>query len=161
MGRLINELLNRPESPLRTYAKQAKELQEFETRLLAVLPDDLRPHCRLARFSPEAMVWLASTPAWATRLRFHTQELLTAAQKAGGAKGPRSVHVKVSSEPLTQAEVRPPRSQAPSPAAAASLRELAATTRNPGLRDAVCRLAELARQPAESVPKRRREPEPR
>jgi hypothetical protein len=160
MARLIDDWLTQTDGPLRTYARQAKELRDVEARLIPVLPPDLRPHCRLARINPEAMVWIAATSAWATRLRFHTQDLLAAAQRERGARAPRSVQVKVASEPPASPEIKSPPARAPSPAAAAALAELAATTRDPGLREAVNRLAELARQPEESgsTPRRGRGP---
>jgi hypothetical protein len=161
MARLIDDWLTQTDGPLRTYARQARELRDVEARLIPVLPPDLRPHCRLARINPESMVWIAATPAWATRLRFHTQELLTAVRKERGSQAPRRVQVKVASEPLASLEAVTTPAQAPSPAAAEALAQLAATTRNKDLREAVMRLAGKTRQPEESEARPRRERGPR
>ncbi len=59
-------------SELAGLLQRADDLRQLNTRLNALLPAELRPHCQLIRFEAGIAVLRASSSAWATRLSFQT-----------------------------------------------------------------------------------------
>ncbi|MCK9489437.1 MAG: DUF721 domain-containing protein [Xanthomonadales bacterium] len=87
-------------------AAHAGRLAELDTCLNRVMSPTLAAQVRLANMRDGKLVFLASSPAWATRLRYAQVGILEAAQQLGLEV--RELLVKVVSEPPAAAdEVRP------------------------------------------------------
>ncbi len=137
LHRVAPRLAQRP-GPMRAMIDHARELERLRRRMRQVLPDALREQWQLARLDEAEMVIVASSGAWATRLRYAARQLQEAAQRAGG---PYPAHVTVRIAPSAPG---PSRLQPPghlSSGAAETLRKAAAATEDPDLRAALERLA--------------------
>jgi hypothetical protein len=123
-----------------TLAKRAGVLEALDRALRQTLPSPLREQVRFADLRNSRLVFLASSPAWATRLRLMQTQILAAAHAIGTSAS--SVTVKVVPQPPLVIE--PERSKPLSPAAAAHLQATAASLSDPELRDLFLGLASLA-----------------
>ena len=79
--------------PVAALRERARALAVLDERLRLVLPSPLREQVRLADLRDGRIVFLAPTPAWASRLRQVQSTLLEAARGLGAEAG--SVVVKV------------------------------------------------------------------
>ncbi|MGD8843796.1 MAG: DUF721 domain-containing protein [Gammaproteobacteria bacterium] len=96
----INEIIGkRVQSRL---VSRARALMDLDAQLQHLLPDTLRPHCRLLAVNGTTLVLAADSPAWAARLRFHTHQLARQLTPPGGVKL-RGIRIRV----------RPPQKSAP------------------------------------------------
>ena len=102
-------------------ADRARALDALDERLRRLLPAATARETRLADVRNGRIVFLASSPAWASRLRLHQAALLTEARTALGGEVERFA-VKVAPLPTV-----PPDPTKPKPLSAASARHLRAT----------------------------------
>ena len=121
-------------------AAKAAELDALDRALRQTLPTSLRDQVRFARARGDRLVFLASSPAWASRLRLMQAQLLATAHALGTRAS--SVTVKVAPQPPAATE--PDRSKPLSPAAALHLKAAAASVTDPELRALFLELASLA-----------------
>jgi hypothetical protein len=121
-------------------ASKAAELDALDRALRQTLPTSLRNQVRFAQVRGDRLVFLASSPAWASRLRLMQAQLLATAHALGTRAG--SVTVKVAPQPPAATE--PDRSKPLSPAAAVHLKAAAASVTDPELRMLFLDLASLA-----------------
>ncbi|MDE2247379.1 MAG: DUF721 domain-containing protein [Pseudomonadota bacterium] len=123
-----------------TLAGKASVLEALDRALRQTLPSPLREQVRFANLRNDRLVFLASSPGWASRLRLMQTQILATARAIGTSAS--SVTVKVSPQP--PAAVAPDRSKPLSPAAAAHLRAAAASFTDPEWRAMLLQLASLA-----------------
>ena len=123
-----------------TLAKKAGVLEALDRALRQTLPSPLREQVRFANLRNDRLVFLASSPAWATRLRLMQTQILATAHAIGTNAS--SVTVKVVPQPPVVVE--PDRSKPLSPTAAAHLQATAASLSDPELRELFLGLASLA-----------------
>ena len=123
-----------------TLAKRAGVLEALDRALRQTLPSPLREQVRFANLRNDRLVFLASSPGWASRLRLMQTQILAAAHAIGTSAS--SVTVKVAPPP--PAVIEPNRSKPLSPAAATHLRAAAASLTDPELRALFLELASLA-----------------
>ncbi|MDE1893092.1 MAG: DUF721 domain-containing protein [Xanthomonadaceae bacterium] len=123
-----------------TLAGKASALEALDRALRQTLPSPLREQVRFANLRNDRLVFLASSPGWASRLRLMQTQILATARAIGTSAS--SVTVKVSPQP--PAAVAPDRSKPLSPAAAAHLRAAAASFTDPEWRAMLLQLASLA-----------------
>ncbi len=129
-----------------TLAQKASVLEALDRALRQTLPLPLREQVRFANLRNERLIFLASSPAWASRLRLVQAQILDTARAIGTCAS--SVTVKV--VPQAPAATSAPDRQKPlSPAAAAHLRASAASLSDPELQILFLKLASLA-EPADS-----------
>lgn len=122
-------------------AAHAKALDALDRTLRQLLPDPLRRHCCLADLRAGRLVFLASSPVWAAKLRFHQTALLAEARKVAGIPiGNFAVKV----APLPPVPPEQTRRKPLSDAAAEHLKTAAHSVADPELRAAYLRLASLA-----------------
>jgi hypothetical protein len=121
-------------------AKKAGELDALDRALRQTLPMPLREQVRFAHLRNGRLVFLASSPAWAARLRLMQTQILATARAIGTNAS--SVTVKVA--PLRPAATEPDRSKPLSPAAAIHLKAAAASTTDPELKGLFLDLASIA-----------------
>lgn len=126
-----------------TLAKRAGVLEALDRALRQTLPSPLREQVRFANLRNDRLVFLASSPAWATRLRLMQTQILAAAHAIGTSAS--SVTVKVVPQP--PAVIEPERSKPLSATAAAHLQATAASLSDPKLRELFLELASLAEKP--------------
>ncbi|WP_049621249.1 DciA family protein [Frateuria defendens] len=134
-----------------TLARKAGELDALDRALRQTLPTPLRDQVRFAQLRHDRLVFLASSPAWASRLRLMQTQLLATARALGTHAS--SVTVKVA--PLPPVTVEPDRSKPLSPAVAVHLRTAAASLADPELRAQFLALASIA-ETSDSPPGGRR-----
>jgi hypothetical protein len=123
-----------------TLARKAGALEALDRALRQTLPLPLRDQVRFANVRNERLVFLASSSAWASRLRLMQTQILAAADAIGTSAS--SVTVKVVAAP--PAAPSPPGGRELSPAAASHLRAAAAAQPDAELRALFLSLASLA-----------------
>ena len=123
-----------------TLARKADALEALDRALRQTLPSPLREQVRFANLRNDRLVFLASSPGWASRLRLMQTQILAAAH----AIGTRASSVTVKVVPQPPAATPPDRSKPLSPAAAAHLVAAAASFTGPELRALVLELASFA-----------------
>jgi len=123
-----------------TLARKAGELEALDRALRQTLPSPLREQVRFANLRNGRLVFLASSPAWASRLRLMQTQILASARAIGTHAS--SVTVKVAPQPPVAKA--PDRSKPLSPTAARHLKATAASFTDPEWRDLFLELASLA-----------------
>lgn len=123
-----------------TLARKAGALEALDRALRQTLPSPLREQVRFADLRNNRLVFLASSPGWASRLRLMQTQILAAARAIGTSAS--SVTVKVVANPPVA--TTPDQSKPLSPAAAAHLRAAAASFTDPEWQDLFLQLASLA-----------------
>ncbi|MGY3040020.1 hypothetical protein ACVWWQ_001643 [Rhodanobacter sp. TND4EL1] len=131
-----------------TLARKAASLEALDRALRQTLPSPLREQVRFADLRYDRLVFLASSPGWASRLRLMQTQILAAAH----AIGTRASSVTVKVVPQPPAATPPDRSKPLSPAAAAHLVAAAASFTDPELRTLFLELASLAETADSPVP---------
>ncbi|HEY6546016.1 MAG TPA: DciA family protein [Dokdonella sp.] len=107
--------------PLDALAERARALDALDQRLRRLLPAATARETRLADVRNGRVVFLASSPTWASRLRLHQSAILAEARAALG-DGIERFAVKVAPLPTV-----PPEPTKPKPLSAATARHLMAT----------------------------------
>lgn len=138
--RSVDHVISTASGTLGLLTEHARRIAALNETLSPALGPDLAAHCRVADFRDARLVLLADSPAWATRLRYHTNTLCEQFTTAG--------------VPVRELRVivRPPSAPAPEPAArrappvlsgqaARSLEASADGIAHPPLADALRRLA--------------------
>lgn len=131
-----------------TLARKADALEALDRALRQTLPSPLREQVRFANLRNDRLVFLASSPGWASRLRLMQTPILAAADAIGICAS--SVTVKVVPQPPVA--TTPDRSKPLSPAAATHLRAAAASFTDPEWRALFLDLASLAENSDSPVP---------
>jgi hypothetical protein len=126
--------------PIASLARRAKQLDDLDRQLRQTLPNPLRDQVRFADLREGRLVFLAPSPAWASRLRLHQAQILEAARAMGTRAS--SVTVKVASLPPGLPELPPAKPL--SVGAAGHLQAAAASMSDPELRAMFLRLASVA-----------------
>lgn len=126
---------------LETLGARARALDLLDGKLRHHLPVALAHECRLADVRNGRLVFLATSAAWATRLRLHQAALLAEARVACGDT---VEHVVVKVAPLQPVPPEPARRKPLSATAANHLRTVAQTIPDPELRALYLDLASLA-----------------
>jgi len=122
-------------------ARQASEREALDRALRQTLPTPLREQVQFADLRNDRLVFLATSPAWASRLRLMQTQLLAIARALGTRAG--SVTVKVAPRSLP-ATTTPQRSRPLSAAAAKHLKATAASVKDPQMRALFLQLASFA-----------------
>jgi hypothetical protein len=130
-----------------TLANKAGTLEALDRALRQTLPLPLREQVRFADLRHDRLVFLASSPAWASRLRLLQTQILASARAIGACASAVKVKV-VTPDP---AAAQPTRLKSLSPAAAAHLRAAAASFPDPELRALFLALASATETPAPST----------
>ena len=126
---------------LDTLADRARALDALDERLRHLLPATVARETRLADVRNGRIVFLASSPTWASRIRLYQAALLAEARTALGGAVERFT-VKVAPLPTV-----PPEPTKPKPLSAATARHLRATAKaisDPELRALYLHLASIA-----------------
>ena len=123
-----------------TLARKAGALEALDRALRQTLPSPLREQVRFANLRNDRLVFLASSPAWASRLRLMQTQILATAHAIGTRAS--SVTVKVAPQPPVA--TAPDRSKPLSLAAATHLRAAAASFTDPEWLVLFLELASLA-----------------
>jgi len=126
---------------LASLVERARQLDALDSRLRQLLPAATARETRLADVRNGRVVFLASTPAWASRLRLHQAALLAEARAALGDTVER-LTVKVAPLPTV-----PPDPTRPKPLSAAAARHLQASATllsDPELKALYRKLASIA-----------------
>jgi len=124
--------------------QRAQQLQQTTRTVRNQLPDALATHCHPGNVDNDTLFIHVNSPAWATRLRYFSPELLKRLKKQPATRNIR--HIRIGIEPAP-----PPRRRSTerprhrlSPESAALLLQSASTASTPRLRNALERLAHHA-----------------
>jgi len=121
-------------------ARKAAELDALDRALRQTLPTPLREQVRFAHLRNGRLAFLASSPAWAARLRLMQTQILATARAIGTSASLVTVKVAPIQPPVTP----PDRSKPLSPAAAVHLKAAAASITDPELQGLFLELASIA-----------------
>lgn len=127
--------------PFAKLARKASELEALDRALRQTLPSPLREQVRFANLRDGRLVFLAPSPAVASRLRLMQTQILAAAH----AIGVRAGYLTVKVAPLPPAETVPDRSKPLSPAAADHLKAAAISQTDTELQRLFLELASIAK----------------
>jgi len=128
-------------APVAALTQRARALDALDRKLRQPLPDALRRQCCLADIRAGRLVFLATSPVWATKLRMHQAALMAEARLVSGLKIEKFA-VKVA--PLPPVPPEQTRRKPLSNAAAEHLKTAARSLADPELRAVYLRLASLA-----------------
>lgn len=128
-------------SPVAALAQRARALDALDRQLRQPLPEPLRRHVHLADISADRLVFLASSSAWASKLRFHQTAILANARQVSGLPTAKFA-VKVA--PLPPVPPEQIRRKPLSKIAADHLKTAARSIADPELRAVYLRMASLA-----------------
>ncbi|MCC6207745.1 MAG: DUF721 domain-containing protein [Gammaproteobacteria bacterium] len=111
--------------------------------LLNRLPPSFQQHCRVAGITQQTLILHADSPAWATKLRYYCPQLPADLCQLPDFRQLTDIRIKVIPPEFLQTsrQTSPPVRRSLPPSAARLLRDVAATTSNAPLRDALLRLA--------------------
>ena len=73
----VNKLLRAQKGDVAELVTHARQLNNLSCIIQAMLDTSLADHCDLAHFDGSRMVIVADSPAWATRLRFSVDTLVS------------------------------------------------------------------------------------
>jgi len=80
----LGHLLSRPDSPLAGLVERARAMETLTAAVRCALAEDARPHLVSAGLREDGtLVLVTESSAWASRLRFATDEALAAARRYG------------------------------------------------------------------------------
>ena len=127
--------------PVAALVKRARALDALDRQLRQPLPDSLRSQCCLASLEAGRIVFLASSSAWAAKLRLLQNAILAQARVISGLPVEKFT-VKVA--PLPPRPPRQTRRKPLSSTAAEHLKTAARSIADPELRAVYLRLASLA-----------------
>jgi hypothetical protein len=133
-------------SPVAALAQRARALDALDRQLRQPLPEPLRRHVRLADISADRLVFLASSSAWASKLRFHQTAILANARQVSGLPTAKFAVKVAPLPPVPPEQIRRTTSSKPglSKIAADHLKTAARSIADPELRAVYLRLASLA-----------------
>ncbi|MBI5461916.1 MAG: DUF721 domain-containing protein [Gammaproteobacteria bacterium] len=117
---------------------EARRLAGLERQVRACLPQELADHCHLAGIRDGCLRLVVDSPAWAARLRFQEPQLIRNWVRQGGGEI-RRVQVRVA--PQEQAPTPPARHLILTAESARLLEQTARGIADPGLAQALRRLA--------------------
>lgn len=137
----ICSLIARRHQPLRDLYVRARYLEGLNRKLDMHLGSPLNRHCCVAHVSRDSVLLHTDSPAWSSRLRFCTPQVLAILQDQCRLPNVKTIRIRVTPQmptPLnTTHACRPTMSRATS----SLLTNVAVATKNPALRRALLRLA--------------------
>jgi hypothetical protein len=146
----LYKVLLRKKGDVEHLVTQTRELKQFTRLLQAELDSSLAPHCHVARLTPSQLTIVVDSPAWATRLRFQTTTLLRQlAKKHHIFQSIKNIDIKIYPARLQRRAV-PPVPRHLSSGAATVITDMANSIDNPGLKQALLRLASRSNKPKQS-----------
>ena len=127
--------------PLSKLLAQARALTGLDEQVQALLPEPLKPHCRVLAQHDLVLVIATDSPVWAARLRFHAPKLIKQLSKQQSV-ALRTVRIRVKPpEKTATSPVKGRSGQRQGRLRAASLQQAALTVSDPRLKSALLKLA--------------------
>ncbi len=119
--------------------KHSLTILKIQESVRLALGPPLAQHLYVANISPDSIIIFTDSQAWATKLRFQTQEIINTAKKITGFNDLESVRIKVS--PLLTTTTRPGNSISISPSTTQLLRTVAENINDTALQTALLKLS--------------------
>lgn len=143
----LNDLLrDYGDSGLRKIVRQAQRLLALEPLLDQYLPQNLRPHCRLAHTTATEWVIIVDAAAWAMHLRYLKPKLLQQLKQHPSCAYLKEIQFKIQPSQLAAEKTEPP---PPPRSLSAENKEILRTTAemvtDPALKQALSRLIAFSR----------------
>ncbi len=126
---------------LEQLVRRARYLEAVDRALQQLLGPSLAGHCRVANITPDSLVLQTASGAWGSRLRYLAPSILQQLSRQLGWRQVKHTKVQVRPEAFPDRE-QPVRRAHLSRESAALLRDVAESTEDPGLRDALLRLSQ-------------------
>ena len=117
------------------------QLNQLDRRVRKLLPEALRPHCRVANLQGEQLLLLAESPAWHALLRYQLPALQQALAREGDLPTIRRIHLRVQPPQASPGERGPVAPLRMAPRTAALIADLARGVEDPALRAILMRLS--------------------
>lgn len=133
------------EDSTRPLLQRARQLKRLEEKICQLLPEGLAENCSLMNLQNGTLTLTTASPAWAARLRFFAPELLTQL-KLRYSMQLQTVRVRILPQTETDAETVFVQPMVLSMQNANLLAQTAKTVNDPGLREALYRLAANVRE---------------
>ncbi len=124
--------------------ERARKLVRLEKAVRELLPAELAAHCKVLNLKNETLVLATSSPAWTSRLRFASAELIRQLRRRHGLEVTRTALRTLPQ--VTENQKLNPRPQTLSGDSASLLAQTAATVDHPPLQEALMRLAAKTRE---------------
>ncbi|MFO1258447.1 MAG: DciA family protein [Gammaproteobacteria bacterium] len=113
----VLDLLQSPQCDLASILQTVQAIQELSHWIQTRLPEAIRPHCQVGLYQKGILTLVASSPAWATQLRFLSGELLQNLRQEPRWISIRSIQVKVARLQATKIEPGSPSKEEAPPTA--------------------------------------------
>ena len=137
----LKKILQTAQPDTQRLLRQAGHLMALNQRLAHQLPDPLAQHCQIAALERRTLTIVVSSPAWATRLRLQQHRLIKAFQDIAI----QNLSIQISPEAGISAQTIQKQPRTMSQQTYNLLINLAETTADPKLRQALRRLSQHAR----------------
>lgn len=79
----VSQLISQPSGEVKALLDQLAKIQTMNNTLHSLVNASLSQHCRVINLRKNTLVIAATSPAWATKLRFLQSELLSRFRQAG------------------------------------------------------------------------------
>lgn len=138
---LLGSLFNDKNSELGRLCQHTVFLNEVEQSLLRFLDSTLRAHCKIANYHNGTIVLHCDSPAWSTKLRYHTPAILDHLKTQCGLDTLKTVRIRVKPAAGISASVKPGRRLTLSSSSSTLLTQVADATTDDDLRLSLLRIA--------------------
>lgn len=119
--------------------KHSLAILKIQESVRLAVGQPLAQHLYVANVSPDSIIIFTDSQAWATKLRFQTQQIIHIAKQITGFNDLKSVSIKVS--PLLVTTTRPGNSKSISPSTTQLLKKVAENINDPALKTALLKLS--------------------
>lgn len=106
----VTTLLNAPGSRLHSLLAHAERFNQTEQLIKMAIPNSSREHCRLISYYQGTLILQASSAAWATRLKYQQQTIISQLASSKDFSGIRTIKISVSpisTKPKVNHQVQP------------------------------------------------------
>lgn len=135
----VEDILLDSNSILAGLYKHSLEILKLQEYIRCDIGPPLSNHLFVTNFSHDTLIVHADTPAWASRLRYQTADILNIAKNRFGLSGLESIRIKV--KPLDACPPKPASTIRLSLTSSELLRNVAESIDDPGLRSSLLQLS--------------------
>lgn len=135
----IQDIASSDNDILANLYKHSLAILNIQSSVRLALGQPLSQHLHIANITADSITIFTDSQAWATKLRFETQEIINIARKLSGFNNLESVRIRVSPELVKTA--RPGKSISMSPSTSRLLRKVAENINDTALQTALLKLS--------------------
>jgi hypothetical protein len=139
LSRKIGDIANSNNDILASLYKRSLAIIELQESIRLELGPPLNQHLYVANFSPDTIIIFTDSPAWASKLRFHTAGILGIAKNKLGFKDLETVRIRIN--PMLITATRSEKAITMSPVTTQLLRRVAENINDTKLRTSLFQLS--------------------